>query len=223
MELIGAIQRIIEEQPDIIWSVADISYSDFGEKYTRTIVLAQRYKRFISNNDYDEETYSDIISEVKACIDEKIEQLRSLFSTYGIPNFVPPIAQINESDLVAPFSFKYAAVLAGLGWIGKSGVLVTREFGPRVRLGTILLNYPLLCGKTMTESFCGDCHACIDACPWQAIKGVNWNLTVKREALLDYQLCNRKRCEYIESKGRKHTCGYCILACPWGNEKLIIK
>ena len=65
---------------------------------------------------------------------KKIRLLKQLFDKCYISNYIPPVAQTDELSLIAPFSFKYAAVQAGLGWIGKSGVLVTREFDPRARL-----------------------------------------------------------------------------------------
>lgn len=216
MDKLSKIKEIIGDSPDIIWSIADISYSDYKDDFTRAIIIAQRYKNFITNEEYDEEKYHRIILEVKTSVDKKINLLKKLFDQYDIKNYIPPIAQKDEKDLVAPFSFKFAAVQAGLGWIGKSGVLITKKFGPRVRLAAILLDYPLVHGHPITKSLCGNCHACVSACPWGVIKNVTWNIFSKREELLDYQLCNKKRCEYIEIKGRKHTCGYCILACPWG-------
>lgn len=210
------IEKMIGSWPDIIWSVADISYSDFKADFTRAIIIAQGYKGFITNKEYNEAIYHHVLLEAKKSIDERINLLKKLLDHYGIKNFIPPTVQADEIELVAPFSFKYAAVQAGIGWIGKNDTLITRKFGPRVRLGAILLDYPLNCGNPVSKSLCGSCHACVDACPWKVIKGVNWNISSNREDILDYQLCNKKRSEYIECSGRKHNCGYCILACPWG-------
>lgn len=215
-KLLSEIGEIIGNKSNTIWSVADIAYSNFKEDFTRAIVLAQHYNHFITNEVYDEDKYHNIILEIKIAVDEKTRFLKQLFDHYGIKNYIPPVAQKDEKELVAPFSFKYAAVQAGLGWIGKSGVLITKEFGPRVRLAAILLDYPLDCGSPITKSLCGNCHACVDACPWGLLKGVNWHISLTRDELLDYQLCNKKRSEYIENHGRKDTCGYCLLACPWG-------
>lgn len=215
-KLLRKIGEIIGNKSNIIWSIADIAYSNYKEDYTRAIILAQRYNSFITNEDYDEEKYHNIILEIKTAIDEKTSLLKKVLDQNSIKNYIPPVAQKDEKELVAPFSFKYAAVQSGLGWIGKNGVLITKEFGPRVRLAAILFNYPLECGSPITKSLCGSCHACVDVCPWRVIKGVNWNISLTRDELLDFQLCNKKRSEYIEKHGRKHTCGYCLLACPWG-------
>jgi epoxyqueuosine reductase len=216
LNLVDKIEKVITDEENIIWSVADIAYSDFSDKYTRAIVLVQKYIHTFTNEDYDEERYEHMLISQRDSLAEKIKSLKQLFDQYAISSCIPPLSQTDERSLIASFSFKYAAVQAGLGWIGKSGVLVTKQFGPRVRLAAILVDYPLECGHPMTKSLCGDCYACVDACPYGAIKGINWNISIQREELLDYQLCNQKRSEYIDKMGRKHTCGYCILACPWG-------
>lgn len=213
------IEQLITEAidgEDTIWGAADIAYSDFKDEYSTAVIVAQRYGRFVSYNDYDELDYHGVMSVVRTTIDDKIQRLVQLFDQYGIESYVPPVAQRDEVSLVAPFSFKYGAVQAGLGWIGKNGVLITRKFGPRVRLAAILVRYPMKCGEPVTRSYCGNCRACVDACPWGFIKGTEWNLSTRRDELLDYQLCNKKRSELIASHQRKHTCGYCLLACPWG-------
>jgi epoxyqueuosine reductase len=212
------IKEVVEYKSDAIWSVADIFYSSYKNDFPRAIIVAQKYGSPLTNEDYSEEIYHYILVDVTTSVNEKINCLQQLLDQHGIRNYVPPATQTDEIALVAPFSFKYAAVLSGLGWIGKNGVLVTGKFGPRIRLGAILLNYPLKFGKPVTKSSCGNCNACVDACPWQAIKGVNWTISSKRADLLDYQLCNKKHSEYLASNGRKHACGRCILACPRGKD-----
>lgn len=213
------IQELLGNRSDIIWSIADISYSCFKDYFAKAIIIVQHYKGFITTQEYNEEKYHHIILETKTVLDEKIYSLKLFFDMNGIKNYIPPVAQADEINLIAPFSFKYAAVQAGLGWIGKNGVLITKEFGPRVRLGAILIDYSLKSGNPIKASLCNECHACVDACPRGVIYGVDWNISSRREELLNYQLCNKIRSEYIENNGRKHTCGYCILACPWGLTK----
>jgi hypothetical protein len=59
---------------------------------------------------------------------------------------------------------KLAAHLAGLGWIGKSCLLLTEQFGPRVRFVSVLTDAPLEAGSPLDKP-CGKCQVCIDACP----------------------------------------------------------
>ncbi len=66
-------------------------------------------------------------------------------------------------------SQKVLGYLVGLGWIGRSSLLVTPEFGPRVRLGTIFTkDYICLTGHPYLGN-CGECMACSEACPVSAI------------------------------------------------------
>ncbi|MEW6034701.1 MAG: 4Fe-4S binding protein, partial [Chloroflexota bacterium] len=60
---------------------------------------------------------------------------------------------------------------AGLGWQGKSLLIVNPSFGPRLRLSTVLTDMPLKPDSPLPNR-CGECHICADACPAGAIKGV---------------------------------------------------
>lgn len=128
LDLTNLINDVIGNDGDIVWATADISYSEFKESYSRAIILAQKYNQFITNDNYNEQNYHNLMTIIKTITDEKIKQLKQLFDQLNVSNYIPPVAQTDEMSLLAPFSFKYAAVQAGLGWIGKSGVLVTREF-----------------------------------------------------------------------------------------------
>lgn len=145
LDITNRINDIIGNDGDTIWATADISYSEFKKSYSRAIILAQKYNQYITNDNYNEQDYHKLMTVIKIIIDEKVKHLKQLFDQQSISNYIPPVAQTDEISLLAPFSFKYAAVQAGLGWIGKSGVLVTRKFGPRVRLAAILIDYPLEC------------------------------------------------------------------------------
>ena len=125
----------------------------------------------------------------------------------------------NLPGLLSDFSHKMAATKAGLGWIGRSSLFVSTEFGCRVRLATVLTNASFTSGKPVTESQCGDCIECVKACPYQAIKGETWYSGIERDKLLDAFLCSRKREEYIPKLGYKHPCGLCIKACPIGKKE----
>jgi epoxyqueuosine reductase QueG len=122
-----------------------------------------------------------------------------------------PTASVPYSGV---FSHKAAAVSAGLGWIGKSALFIHNEFGPRVRLGTVLTDMPLPSGTTVMDSKCSACNKCVSACPAMAIRGGEWSPGVQRESLLDAKACS----EYMSSKfkhiGRGSVCGICMRVCP---------
>ncbi|MEM3506328.1 MAG: hypothetical protein QW589_01945 [Candidatus Bathyarchaeia archaeon] len=58
---------------------------------------------------------------------------------------------------------------AGLGWIGKSGMLITPQFGPRLRLNAILTNASLSPDEPFSQNLCGSCLVCIKTCVGNAI------------------------------------------------------
>ncbi|MEW6600518.1 MAG: epoxyqueuosine reductase, partial [Nitrospirota bacterium] len=73
------------------------------------------------------------------------------------------------------FPHKMAATCAGLGWIGKNGLLINPEYGPRLSLATVLTDAPLKAVKPYTKSLCGTCSLCVDYCPSLALTGNNWS------------------------------------------------
>jgi epoxyqueuosine reductase QueG len=119
---------------------------------------------------------------------------------------------------MATFPHKLAATRAGLGWIGKSSLLVTPRHGPRLNLATLLIDVDLPCGDPVTTSKCGECVDCVDACLYHCILGVNWHPGMPRDDLLDAHLCSAKREAFRSAIGHKHECGLCLLACPFGKE-----
>jgi epoxyqueuosine reductase len=63
---------------------------------------------------------------------------------------------------------KVWAVKSGLGWIGKHTNVISKEFGSWIFLATIITNQEFDYSKTVSN-FCGNCRACLDACPTGAI------------------------------------------------------
>ena len=115
------------------------------------------------------------------------------------------------------FSHKKAATRAGIGWIGKSGLLVTKKFGSALRLNTVLTDAPLPTnGAPVTRSECGECTECTTGCSASAIKGVQWNTSLNRDDLIDVNDCYKECVDAAEKVGFEYPlCGKCIAACPW--------
>ncbi|GAK55863.1 hypothetical protein U27_02824 [Candidatus Vecturithrix granuli] len=155
-------------------------------------------------------------------INERLDQIASRLSSVlqrdGHKVFPIPASQrVDDEHLCAMFSHKLAAYLAGLGWIGKSCLLVTPEVGPRARWTTILTDAPLtVTGKPM-EVQCGDCHQCVDICPTRAFTGKNFRACDPRDVRYDAAKCDR----YFNQMRQKHdwaVCGLCLYVCPHGRK-----
>lgn len=142
----------------------------------------------------------------------------NLIQSLGYQAFPVPASQtVDRNELKAIFPHKTAATRAGLGWIGKNALLVTPEFGPRVRLVTVLTNYPFELNSSYNKSQCGDCHKCVEICPLRAIKDTNWKTGVRRSELINVFSCN----ELIEKNKKIFSapvCGQCVAICPVGKK-----
>jgi len=110
-------------------------------------------------------------------------------------------------------SHKAVAKAAGLGWIGKSLLLVTPEFGPRVCLTTVLTDMPLATGSPV-ENACGKCTRCIVACPAKALRErIFEDHPESLEEVLDVGSCDTR----VENRPKGvDLCFECALACPKG-------
>lgn len=108
----------------------------------------------------------------------------------------------DQRFLKAVFSYKHAAQLAGLGTIGRHSLVITPDFGPRVRLACLLTEAPLEASPSLEKKYCLDCDACIRACPAQALQ-----VPAPDEA---YSM-NKFACRTYRQAGL--TCSVCLKTC----------
>ncbi|MDR0418613.1 MAG: tRNA epoxyqueuosine(34) reductase QueG [Prevotellaceae bacterium] len=122
----------------------------------------------------------------------------------------------------APILEKYWAVKAGLGWIGKNSILVSKRWGTYTFLGLIFLNEEVDRYDTpLLNVGCGDCSGCMEACPTGAIVKP---MVVDAKKCISYQTVECKtegrdlNRELGMSRG-KHCyifgCDICQEVCPW--------
>jgi epoxyqueuosine reductase len=116
-----------------------------------------------------------------------------------------------------PFRDKVWAQIAGIGWIGKKSMLLTREFGSWVFIGSLLTtvefdNY----SESKIENHCGKCTKCLDACPTGALIESG---KLDSRACISYLTIEHKGHllpRYIESLGGWiFGCDTCQDVCPW--------
>lgn len=169
-------------------------------------------------------TYFHHYRDTNTQIDQVCLKLSQMIQEQGyLAMNVPASQTVNdatEEKYRAIFPHKTAAVMAGLGWVGKNDLFITKEYGPRVRLGTILTNMPVPVEHDIFVSLCGNCMACFNACPAGAIKGVNWTKEMNRSEIIDVNACNEHMKNAYKNIGRGSVCGLCIKACPQGNRLL---
>jgi len=114
--------------------------------------------------------------------------------------------------LGGPILYPAMAVKAGLGEIGKQGLLITKKFGPRQRLSMIAINaepLPDISHEDFNFSrYCEKCRRCIQLCPVEAI----YERPIQRESGNISRIDGEKCIEYFyETTG----CSVCIQVCPF--------
>lgn len=130
---------------------------------------------------------------------------------------IPASQTINLRKLEGTISHKLAAHLAGLGWIGKNCLLITPEYGPRVRLATILTDAPLEAGRPIPDG-CGECRDCVDVCPPKAFTGAPFHPSEPRDVRFRAHMCR----DYTQRRAQllgEGICGLCVYICPQGIKK----
>ena len=126
----------------------------------------------------------------------------------------------NECDmkkLLSILPYKTMATKSGLGWIGRSALFVTPEYGSAVALGGILTDMPLDFGTPITDSECDECTNCQEACPVDAINPQKWNDRLSRKDIIDIETCS----EYIIDQYKAGLgCTKCMSECKLTQEYL---
>ncbi len=127
-----------------------------------------------------------------------------------------PVAASQSQGKNAPYCgvipHKTAAVLSGLGYVGKSGLFLSQKYGSKVRLATILTDMPVQSELPVLTNGCGDCLLCVKACPAGAIFGQA--PTADGERNFDPEKCSKYMKEHFQEVGRGSVCGVCIKVCP---------
>jgi epoxyqueuosine reductase QueG len=107
-------------------------------------------------------------------LNHAVHQLAIIFRKNNFKSLPLPAAagfMTDQRFLANIFSYKQAAQLAGLGSIGRHSLLITPEFGSRVRLACVLTEAQLEPSATTVQSDrCINCNACIRACPAGALQ-----------------------------------------------------
>ncbi|HYI10818.1 MAG TPA: tRNA epoxyqueuosine(34) reductase QueG [Thermoanaerobaculia bacterium] len=115
-----------------------------------------------------------------------------------------------------PLSDRSFAAQAGLGWIGKNGMLIDEEIGSYFFIGTLLTELENDIDSTLVTDRCGTCTRCLDACPTNAIlpdRTLDSALcisyaTIEHRGPLDPHLAQHLA-------GNAFGCDICQETCPW--------
>ena len=190
------------------------------ERFTNAISLAIRLDDAIIDGIDRAPTpdYARHYRAVNVALDAVTAQLGKWINERGFSAVAVPASQIvDETNLLGSISHKAVARMAGIGWQGKSLLIITPQFGPRIRLSTLLTNMPLSTG-TPLKNRCGTCGKCTTACPASAIKNVGIKDRYEtRDDALFFSRCAQQTRQFKSLPGiGASVCGVCVRVCPFG-------
>lgn len=175
----------------------NLQHTGLLQHYRYAIVLGAQYGK-LGKNSTGEETslfLEKIAHEITSHINEK-EKFTALV--------VHPEDEFDPVRRIGLLSLKVLAKSAGLGWQGRSLLIVSPEYGPIHRLVAVLTDLPLLSDKSIPNQ-CGNCSRCIDHCPQKSLSLVKFqDHPASREEVLN-----------VESCLGDYSCTVCIRVCPW--------
>jgi epoxyqueuosine reductase QueG len=129
------------------------------------------------------------------------------------------VASMNDTGLVIPYAIK-----AGLGEYARNQLVITPEYGPRLRFSKIFTNLPLdhdLPAKLGVEEFCNICTQCADACPAKALpfgeKTVSEGDAASAIKGVRKWTSDAKACFGYWAK-LQSDCAICMRVCPFNRE-----
>lgn len=118
----------------------------------------------------------------------------------------------SKKAILSPYSgifTKDAGVMAGLGIIGRNNLLITKQYGPRVRLRVIITDAKLELTTKKPNVSCDNCpNHCWSACPANAFANGQYN----KEICAEY---SEKNLKWLSDNAFLY-CRECELACPYG-------
>ena len=156
--------------------------------------------------------YKHHYKEVNSLLDQLSLEISLTLQEEGLSTLPIPASQIIDWSVPrGDVDHRQVARAAGLGWIGRHGLLVTPEYGARQRLTTVLcLEKPdippqYLTNRKLPKDDCGNCRACQGKCPGNAIG--------EEAEQLDVNACHEVCADFSKRLVGVRICGICIKQC----------
>jgi epoxyqueuosine reductase QueG len=185
------------------------------DSYTRgiSIGVALDAKALAGVDDGPDRAYCNEYLRVNCLLDSIAEDVVSELEARGARAIRIPASEVVDWErLRGHLSHKLIGRYAGLGWVGRSILLINPQFGARVRYVTVLTDFALDPQAPMRED-CGLCARCVAQCPANAIGA--------SPADFDMGACLSQLIRFNEILGEPHfICGVCVAACreKWAGE-----
>jgi len=183
---------------------------EINEKLFRAVVFGFPLSKSVLGTIKDRPTliYKHHYKTINWILDQTAYHCAQYIESMGKKAIPIPASQlINWKTHKGHISHRALAHEAGLGHIGRSGLLIHPDFGAQVRYVSILTDLEFEPDEK-TNGECSTCQKCITACPAQAIT----------ENGVDIKRCYEKLCEFASIRGiGQHICGVCVKVCDGRN------
>src|SRR5512136_1344117 len=161
--------------------------------------------------------YRELYITINTLLDQYTYRLAGFLTRIGYPSVPVPRDGYGSIDVllknpVAFFSHRHAAFLAGLGNFGVNNMILTPEYGPRVRFGSVLTSAFLPPDPLKADPFCIRCMRCVHLCPSTALAEKDYPV-----GITDKHTCASWSAEL--HKRYISPCGICIKVCPVGDDR----
>jgi epoxyqueuosine reductase len=161
--------------------------------------------------------YHELYGNVNLILDQTVYQLSNFLnsekhaSIYITRDGYGSIALLVDKP-TAFFSHRHAAYLAGLGNFGVNNMLLTEEYGPRVRFASVFTDAEIPPDAIKAKKLCTSCQRCSKSCPTRSLG----------EADYPGDLTDKKKCSQYSDQLKERfisPCGVCIKVCPVGQDR----
>ncbi len=161
--------------------------------------------------------YSELYRTINSMLDIKACEIANFLNNKGHASIYVPRDGYGDIKILidkplAFFSHKHAAYLSGLGSFGYNNVLLTPQYGPRVRFTSIFTTVRISPDPIMTKDLCIRCLCCARSCPVSAIP-----LEGDFPPPVNKKLCALRSLELRDDF--RSPCGICIKVCPVGKDR----
>jgi epoxyqueuosine reductase QueG len=165
--------------------------------------------------------YMELYKTINSMLDSKACEIANFLNEKGHSSIYLPRDGYGDIKVLiekpfAFFSHKHAAFLAGLGSFGHNNVLLTPEFGPRVRFSSIFTSAQIEADPISSKDICIHCLLCVKNCPVEAIPK-----TGEFPPPVDKKLCAIRSAQLRDEY--RSPCGICIKVCPVGKDRELFR
>jgi len=185
----------------------DLIFQDYGVFFENAVILAME----MNKDDIDKATSQATLNMVFETYDDlgkAANEITEFLRDHGY-------AAQADHPLGGLVLFPPLAQKAGIGWVGKHGLLISPEFGPRLRLAAVytnITNLPFVDSNPhgWIEDYCKTCRICVQECPPEAILDESESHDTGRVTHISQQECFEYFAQY-------YGCSICVKVCPFSN------